>query len=242
MHVTWHPRNQTEHPLSWHVPIVLHQTVLWDPSARHALSGSRFATHQCPQQFCIPFVASTWHCFPPVPSASVLQPVLVQQICLVLLLCSRNPWQSETCVDQLGDILILDFQPISTNLSRKLSRWSRQFDQQSESQCAYLIQHPRCSAPSVSSSHEEMARVTERACTGSRATGSDHRATLLKWPRIGFPRCGFSSRGLTRFARARSAMEDLCTETQEWEMDYERAVGCSRRQRGSGWTGSGFLT
>ena len=50
----------------------------------------------------------------------------------------------------------LDFQPISTNLSRKLSRWSRQFDQQSGSQCAYLVQHPRCSAPSVSSSHEEI--------------------------------------------------------------------------------------
>ena len=101
-------------------------------SARQALSGSHFATHQCPQQFCIPFVANTWHCFPPVPFASVLQPVLVPQICLVLLPCRRTPLRSETCVDQLEDIL--GFQPISTNLSRKLSRWSRQIDQQSGSQ------------------------------------------------------------------------------------------------------------
>ena len=26
--MSWHPKNQTEHPLSWHVSIVLHQTVL----------------------------------------------------------------------------------------------------------------------------------------------------------------------------------------------------------------------
>ena len=110
------------------------------PSARQASSGNHFATHQCPQQFCIPFVASTWHCFQLVPSASVLRPVLVQQIYHVLLFCQRNPWQSETCADQLEDIM--DFQPISTNLSRKLSRWSRQFDQQSGSQCACLMQHP----------------------------------------------------------------------------------------------------
>ena len=64
---------------------------------------------------------------------------------------SKNP-QSETCADQLGDIL--DFQPISTNLS--LSRESRQFDQQFGSRCACLMQHPRCSAPSASSSHEEI--------------------------------------------------------------------------------------
>ena len=64
------------------------------------------------------------------------------------------------------------------------------------------------------------AGVTERSCSGSHATGSDHTATLLKWPRIGFVRCGFSSRGLSRFARAWSAMEDT-----EWEKDYERAVG-----------------
>ena len=94
------------------------------PSARQALCGSRSATHQYPQQLCIPFVASTWHCFPPVPSASVLQPVLVPQICLVLLHCRRTPWRSETCADQLEDIL--GFQPISTILSRKLSRWSLQ--------------------------------------------------------------------------------------------------------------------
>ena len=70
-----------------------------------------------------------------------------------------------------------------------------------------------------------VVRVTERACIGSHATGSDHTATLLKWPRIGFLRCGFSSRGLTRFARSRSAMEDIRTATQEWEKDYERVVG-----------------
>ena len=45
---------------------------------------------------------------------------------------------------------------------------------------------------SLTCSHHDRknrARVTERACTGSRAAGSDHTATLLKWPRIGFPRC-----------------------------------------------------
>ena len=98
----------------------------------------------------LPYVVNTWHCFQLVPSASVLRPVLVQQICHVLLLCRRTPWQSETCADQLEDIS--DFQPISTNLSRKISRWSRQSDQQSESQCAYLMLHLRCSAPSESSS------------------------------------------------------------------------------------------
>ena len=61
------------------------------PSARQALSGSHLATHQYPQQFCIPFVSNIWDCFPPVPSASVLQPVLVPQICLVFLLCRRTP-------------------------------------------------------------------------------------------------------------------------------------------------------
>ena len=124
------------------------------PPARQALSGSRFATHQCLQQFCIPFVANTWHCFPPDPSANVFQPVLVPQICLVLLPCRRTPWRSETCVDQPEDIL--GFRPISTILSRKPSRWSRQFGQQSDSQCAYLTQHPQCSAPSMSSSHEDI--------------------------------------------------------------------------------------
>ena len=105
------------------------------PSARQALSGNHFAIHQCPQQFCTPFVANTWHCFELVPSASVLRQVLVQQRCHVFLLCRKTPWQSETCADQLADIL--DFQPISTNPSRKLFKWSRQFDQQFESQCAY---------------------------------------------------------------------------------------------------------
>ena len=124
------------------------------PSTRQALSGNHFATHQYPQQSCTPFVANTWHCFQLVPSASVLRPVLVQQRCHVLLLCRRTPWQSKTCADQLEDTL--DFQPISTNLSRKLSRRSRQFDQQFESQCAYPMRHPRCSAPSESSSHEEI--------------------------------------------------------------------------------------
>ena len=71
----------------------------------------------------------------------------------------------------------------------------------------------------------DMARVTERACTGSHATRFDHTVTLLKWPRFGFPRCGFSSRGFSRFTRSRSAMEDLCSATQGWEKDYERAVG-----------------
>ena len=42
--------------------------------------------------------------------------MLVQQIYGVLLLCRRSPWQSETCADQLEDIL--GFQPISTNVSR----------------------------------------------------------------------------------------------------------------------------
>ena len=83
------------------------------PSVRQALSGNHFSTHQCPQQLCIPFVASTWHCFQPVPSASVLRPELIQQICRGLLPCRRNPWQSETCADQLEDTL--GFQPISTN-------------------------------------------------------------------------------------------------------------------------------
>ena len=32
----------------------------------------------------LPFVVNTWHCFQLVPSASVLRPVLVQQICHVL--------------------------------------------------------------------------------------------------------------------------------------------------------------
>ena len=124
------------------------------PSARQALSGSRSATHQYPQQFCFPFVADTWHCFPPVPSANVLQPLLAPQKCLVLLPCRRTPWRSETCVDQPEDIL--GVQPITTILSRRPSSWSRQFDRQSEQQCAYLMRHPRCSALSMSSSHEDI--------------------------------------------------------------------------------------
>ena len=90
--------------------------------------------------FLYPICRKYLHCFPPVP-------VLVQQICLVLLFCRRTTWRSETCADQLEDAL--DFQPISTILSRQLSRWSRQFDRQYESQCAYLmrihdVQHLQC--------------------------------------------------------------------------------------------------
>ena len=42
--------------------------------------------------------------------------------------------------------------PSQPTCRERSSRWSRQFDQQSGSQCAYLMQHPQCSAPSVSSS------------------------------------------------------------------------------------------
>ena len=144
MHVTWHPRNQTEHPLSWHVSIVLHQTVLCirqlvkhclEITLRHinVLNNSVSHLSQVPG-----IVFNLSHL--PVCFGRCWFNKYAASFCLV--------WQSETCADQLEDIL--GFQPISTNLSRKLSRWSRQFDQQSGSQCAFLMQHPRCSAPSVS--------------------------------------------------------------------------------------------
>ena len=149
--MTWHSRNQTEHPLSWHVSIVLHQTVLCirqlvkhclEITLRHInvlnnpvshvsqIPGSAFNLSHLPVCFgrCWFNKYATSFCFVEEPPGNLR----------LVRINSKTSWTSspsqptcrESSPDSLGSL-------IST-------------------QCASLMPHPRCSAPSASSLHEEI--------------------------------------------------------------------------------------
>ena len=150
----WHPGNQTEHPLSWHVSIVLHQTVLCirqlvkhclEITLRHINVLNNPASHLSQIPGMVSHVSHLPMCF-----SRCWFHKYASSFCLVeetpgdltpVWINSKTSWASSpsrpTCRESLPYCL--------GSLIGK-----------SESQCAYLMQHPRCSAPSESSSHEEI--------------------------------------------------------------------------------------
>ena len=137
--MTWHPRNQTEHPLSWHVSIMLYQTVLCNRQlVKHCLEIT--LRH-------INVLNNSVPCLSQIPG--IVFNLSHLPVCFGR--CWFNKYATSFCLveEPPGNLRPVWVHPKTSWASSP----SQPSCRESSSQCACLMQHPRCSAPSESSSH-----------------------------------------------------------------------------------------